>query len=51
MDMVPGMYAGVPEYMYRAAGRSVLAAVVYLCERGVLKVDGDLDLDGAYHRS
>ena len=51
MDMVPGMYTGVPEYMYRAAGRSVLAAVVYLCDRGVLRVEGEVGMESAYYRT
>ena len=51
MAMVPGMYTGLPEYMYRAAGRSVLAAVVHLCEQGVLRAEGELELDTAYYRA
>jgi hypothetical protein len=37
--------------MYRAAGRSVLSAVVYLVQRGELKCDGPVTLTAEYYRA
>lgn len=40
-DMVPRMYAGVDERLYPAAGRSVLAHLIDLAQRGrVVQIDG-----------
>ena len=50
-DMVPTMYADVPEFMYRAAARSVLSAVVYLVQRGELHCDGPVTLQAEYFRA
>jgi glyoxylase-like metal-dependent hydrolase (beta-lactamase superfamily II) len=50
-DMVPPMYADLPEFMYPAAARSVFAAVVYLVTRGELVADGPLAIDTAYRRA
>ena len=47
-EMVPIMYAELPEFMYPAAARSVLASVGRLVENGALKADGDLHLQAAY---
>lgn len=47
-EMVPSMYADLPEFMYGAAARSVLAAIVYLVQRGELRVEGELGLSGVY---
>lgn len=47
-DMVPQMYADLPEFMYPAAARSVLAAVVYLVQRGELHTDGEVNVDASY---
>ena len=47
-EMVPSMYADLPEFMYPAAARSVLAAAVYLVERGELATEGDPDMDSVY---
>ncbi len=47
-EMVPKMYADLPEFMYSAAGRSVLASIVHLVQRGELTVEGDLGVDGVY---
>lgn len=47
-DMVPGMYAGYPEFMYRAAGQSVFASVVYLIEKGEVRCCGDLGIDAEF---
>ena len=47
-EMVPIMYAGLPEFMYPAAARSVFAAMLYLVERGEVRCDGDVSLDAAY---
>jgi glyoxylase-like metal-dependent hydrolase (beta-lactamase superfamily II) len=50
-DMVPQMYADLPEFMYPAAARSVLAAVVYLVQRGELHTDGEVSVDASYELS
>lgn len=47
-EMVPRMYAELPEFMYPAAARSVFAAVVYLVQRGVLVCDGEPELRSRY---
>jgi len=47
-DMVPQMYTDLPEFMYGAAARSVLAAVVYLVERGEIEADGPVGLTASY---
>ena len=49
--MVPTMYADVPEFMYKAAARSVLSAVVYLVQRGELQTDGPVTLTAEYFRA
>jgi glyoxylase-like metal-dependent hydrolase (beta-lactamase superfamily II) len=46
-EMVPQMYADLPEFMYPAAARSVLAAVVYLVARGELACDGPPDANSS----
>jgi hypothetical protein len=46
--MVPRIYIDLPEFMYPAAARSVLAAIEYLVNEGKLQVDGDVMLDGEY---
>jgi len=47
-DMVPKMYTELPEFMYPAAARSVLAAVVHLVQRGEIVADGDAGLNARY---
>ena len=47
-DMVPQMYAELPEFMYPAAARSVLASVVHLVEKGRLRTDGEVQLAARY---
>ena len=47
-DMVPLIYTDTPEFMYPAAGRSVLAAVEYLVARGELATDAAVALDAEY---
>jgi glyoxylase-like metal-dependent hydrolase (beta-lactamase superfamily II) len=47
-EMVPRMYSDLPEFMYPAAARSVLAAIVYLVERGEIGVDGAPGVDASY---
>ena len=47
-DMVPLMYTETPEFMYPAAGRSVLAAVECLVARGDLATDTAVSLNAAY---
>jgi hypothetical protein len=46
--MVPEMYHNVPEFMYGPAGRSVLAHIVYLVERGELACAGEPSIDTDY---
>lgn len=46
--MVPQMYADLPEFMYGAAARSVLASIVYLVQRKELVVQGEIGLKGVY---
>lgn len=50
-DMVPRMYADLPEFMYPAAGRSVFAAIAYLVQRGVLRAEGPVRADAAFRRA
>ncbi len=47
-EMVPLMYADLPEFMHPAAARSVLAATVYLVENGTLTAEGVPGLDSVY---
>ncbi|MYH15811.1 MAG: MBL fold metallo-hydrolase [Gammaproteobacteria bacterium] len=47
-DMVPMMYTELPEFMYPAAARSVLASMEHLVGNGTLKADGDVHLQAAY---
>ena len=46
--MVPLMYADLPEFMHPAAARSVLAAAVYLVQKGTLATDGEPELGSEY---
>lgn len=47
-EMVPLMYADLPEFMHPAAARSVLAATVYLVDNGTLATEGEPGLDSRY---
>jgi len=47
-EMVPIMYAALPEFMYPAAARSVFAAMIYMVERGEVHCDGEVALDATY---
>jgi len=47
-DMVPLMYVGTPEFMYSAAARSVLAAVMHMIETGVLHTPDKVSLTASY---
>ena len=47
-EMVPIMYAKLPEFMHPAAARSVFAAMLYMVERGEVGCDGEVGLDAAY---
>ncbi len=47
-DMVPIMYAELPEFMYPAAARSVLASIERLVDNGALRADGGLHLQADY---
>ena len=46
--MVPLMYKELPEFMYPAAARSVLASVAHLVGDGKLKTDGEVQLAALY---
>jgi len=46
--MVPQMYADLPEFMYPAAARSVLAAVVFLVQRGEVATDDPVNVSASY---
>jgi glyoxylase-like metal-dependent hydrolase (beta-lactamase superfamily II) len=50
-EMVPGMYKDTPEFMYPAAARSVLAAMEYLVQQGVLKSSGEVTMAAEYQRA
>ncbi len=39
-DMVPRIYADIPEFLYPAAGLSVLAHLIDMAERGLVRSDG-----------
>ena len=47
-EMVPTMYADLPEFMYPAAARSVFAAMVYLVQRGEVTCRGEIAVDAEY---
>lgn len=47
-EMVPVMYAALPEFMYPAAARSVFAAMIYMVEQGEVYCDGEVALDATY---
>jgi hypothetical protein len=47
--MVPLMYVGTPEFMYSAAARSVLSAVVHMIETGKLYTSDEVNLTASYH--
>ena len=46
--MVPLMYKELPEFMYPAAARSVLASVAHLVGDGKLVTDGEVQLAALY---
>jgi glyoxylase-like metal-dependent hydrolase (beta-lactamase superfamily II) len=48
VDMVPQMYADLPEFMYPAAARSALAAIAYLVQKGELLCEGEVNLQASY---
>ena len=50
-EMVPKMYSDTPEFMYPAAARSVLAAMEYLVQRGMVISDGGVAMDASYRLS
>ena len=47
-DMVPLIYTELPEFMYPAAARSVLASVVHLVGKGQLRTAGEVQLAARY---
>ena len=49
-EMVPRMYAGLPEFMYPAAGRSVFAAVIHLAQQGLVEAEGPLRAEAGFRR-
>ncbi len=49
-EMVPRIYGNtIPAGLYPAAARSVFAHVIDLAERGVIRPDGPIAIDAAYH--
>lgn len=50
-EMVPTMYAHVPDYLHAAAARSVFATMALLVDRGDVVCDGELAVDGTYRLS
>jgi len=46
--MVPDMYNGLPEFMYPAAARSVLAAMEHMANKGSIATDGAITLEATY---
>ncbi len=47
-QMVPRMYRDTPAILHRAAARSVLAHVLHMLERGLLRSEGPAGLDALY---
>jgi glyoxylase-like metal-dependent hydrolase (beta-lactamase superfamily II) len=47
-DMVPGMYAGVDQRLFPAAGRSVLAHMIQLVKTGRVVTDGAAGIESSY---
>jgi len=48
-DMVPRMYADLPETMHSAAARSVFSTLVYLIERQEVSFDGELHATARFY--
>lgn len=49
-EMVPPLYSGyVPPEMYPAAARSVLAHLVWLVEKGMVRAEGPLGVGATFH--
>lgn len=46
--MVPDMYDGLPEFMYPAAARSVLAAMEHMANKGDIVTSGAITIDAEY---
>ncbi len=46
--MVPDMYKGLPEFMYPAAARSVLAAMEHMANKGSIVTTGPITLNATY---
>jgi glyoxylase-like metal-dependent hydrolase (beta-lactamase superfamily II) len=46
--MVPQMYEGLPEFMYPAAARSVLAAIEHMVNKGDVVSDASITLTARY---
>ncbi|MEM7217610.1 MAG: MBL fold metallo-hydrolase [Pseudomonadota bacterium] len=46
--MVPEMYAGLPEFMYPAAARSVWAAIEFMVQKGTIATDGEVTIEASY---
>ncbi|MGI9336861.1 MAG: MBL fold metallo-hydrolase, partial [Gammaproteobacteria bacterium] len=49
--MVPAIYTGLPPALVAAAGRQVLAALVYLVETGEAAVEGELAMGASFRRA
>ncbi len=48
VEMLPSMYANVPENLHPAAARSVLATLALLVERGEVVCEGDLEVGAGF---
>ncbi len=48
-EMVPRMYQDIPEELFPAAARSVLATIIYLIEKGQIRATQKVDLEAEYH--
>lgn len=46
--MVPDMYNSLPEFMYPAAARSVLASMEHMANKGTIATDGAIAIDATY---
>lgn len=46
--MVLRMYADIPEFMHRAAARSVFSTLIYLIERGEVSCEGELHVSSRF---
>ena len=50
-EMVPMMYCDLPQRMYPAAARSVLATIIHMVEKGDVTCEGEVGADAAFRIS